>query len=216
MAKSKVGFAAFFARWKSGESLTTLFREAAANGFAGKKGKFRRAIQAEAGGKEKFKQLRDDGAGGKAEPFGGKRAAPGPKLDDSKVKVITPKGPRLKGWHFRLLRESKKIKVKLDGEIHEGIVSAPKEMIYISPSGNEYVKATDAERADLIIQYLAKHGSPLGDCRIRFKKFESSRVAKQLDQHEKDLERGEAALKRIRKEKRAKKLARKNAKKGGK
>lgn len=203
----------FHERWLKGESLAALHVEAMAAGFQGKRGKFRRAFIALAGGKANWQQQRDAGAGGTREPFGGKRAAPGPKLDDSQVKRLTPKTGRLKGWTFHLVREPVNIKVKdADGAAHGATVWQPVATVYTSPSGNDYVNAKHSEKADLIIRYRAKYGSPLGDKDVRLRRFTTSSVKRKMDQNEKELERGEAALKRIRKAKREKKLARQKAK----
>lgn len=71
----------------NGESLTELFRKA--TWFVGKKGKFRRAIIAQLGGKEKFKEVSEQFRGTR-QLFGGKRRARGPAvlIDDSDVKRI--------------------------------------------------------------------------------------------------------------------------------
>lgn len=71
-----------------GESLTTLFRNAT-TWFKGKKGKFRRAIIAQLGGKEKYREVSESHASTRVR-FGGRRARSGPAItiDDSNVKRL--------------------------------------------------------------------------------------------------------------------------------
>lgn len=81
--------AAVTERFSAGESLTTLFREST-SWFVGKKGKFRRAIIAQLGGKEKYREVSESHAGSR-QLFGGKRrrrGEPAIKIDDSGVKRI--------------------------------------------------------------------------------------------------------------------------------
>lgn len=85
-AKPIVAAAAAFA---AGESLTDLFRKAS-DWFVGKKGKFRRAIIAQLGGKEQYRAVSESHAGSR-QLFGGKRrrrGQPAIVIDDHGVKRL--------------------------------------------------------------------------------------------------------------------------------
>lgn len=90
MATKKVSqIAAVTERFSAGESLTVLFRESS-SWFAGKKGKFRRAIIAQLGGKEKYREVSESHAGSR-QLFGGKRrkrGEPAVAIDDSQAKRL--------------------------------------------------------------------------------------------------------------------------------
>lgn len=175
-----------FASWKGGEQISVL-----ASKIGVKRSKLRRHFIQLAGGKPAFKSLRETGAGGSAEPFGGKRAtgrvvgAIAPTIDDSKVPRIK-QAPTSEGWTWRRLRPH--------GD----------DLIFISPDGVEYVRALPSQTADLIHDGTLQHGLNA----IRLRKLDVSKVAKKERKQEKTIERGEIAIKRTRERKRKAKLAR--------
>lgn len=185
VVKKLSGNDALFERWKNGEQLFAL---AAESGF--KRSKLRRIFQQLAGGKESFRALRNSGAGGSVEPFGGKRAGPRTAevraQDDSKVPTI---GQALKadGWTFEV--------------DHRGAVSR---MVHIDPTGAQYVQAGMAEKADLIFRSLKFPDLPP----MRLRRVETSRLVAQTEKKLKEIEHGEIALERTRERKRKAKQSR--------
>jgi hypothetical protein len=190
---------ALLERWKKGEQLHAL---SAASGI--KRSKLRRVLIAAAGGKDAFRALRAQGAGGRAEPFGGKRRTAGaPSIDDSQVKHVKSS----KRWTCRREWEPRIVTIKgkdKDGRRVEGKHAwrELKAMIFISPKGNEYVQALGTEKADLIV-------TPAGLPPVRLRKYATSAVARRAKEVEKERERGEAALKRISARKQARRAERK-------
>lgn len=104
-------------------------------------------------------------------------------------------------WHYRQEPEHepkpRKVEVKEKGKTvgHSTIMDTGTPIpVYISPKGNEYVRAKDTEPADLILE-----SDRLGT-RVRLIRWQKSSMyrksSKAIEQHEKDLERGQAALDR--------------------
>lgn len=175
---------ALFERWKNGEQLFALASESEL-----KRSKLRRIFQTLAGGKESFRALRNSGAGGSVEPFGGKRAGPrtteSREADDSKVPTIK-QALKADGWTWEI--------------DHRGAVSR---MIHIDPTGAQYVQAGMAEKADLIYQ-----SSIPGILPLRLRRVEKSKVVAKTKKEVEQIERGEANLDRKAERKRAAKQAR--------
>lgn len=173
-----------FSDWQKGAMISEL-----ADKTGVKRSKLRRLFIQLAGGKPQFKTLRAAGAGGKAEPFGGKRAvgrSNGASIDDSKVRVITS-CKKSEGWKFRLDRG-------LHTEVHT------------SPDGTDYIEAKASEKADLIVSHDAKGLSP-----TRLRQLAGSNLVKHVKHHEKLVERGQKAHRA----KRAAKRAQRRVRKGG-
>jgi hypothetical protein len=192
-----------FASWKAGAQISTL-----AGTIGVKRSKLRRNFIALAGGKPAFKSLRESGAGGSAEPFGGKRATGGRIVgtiatahDDSRV----PRTDHMRaseGWSVRRVWKPVAVEIKEVGRITSRELVAT---VHISPDGDEYVKARASEPADLIYESSEFTG--------RFRRYEESKLGKKLAKDEREaektIERGEHAIKRTRERKRKAKLARK-------
>jgi hypothetical protein len=198
-------YAESFEAWKNGAQISALV---AKTGLA--RPKLRRELIVRAGGVAGFKALRAEGAGGKAEPFGGKRATGGaPRAtlvaaNDKKVPVIDGM-PRSKGWTTRRLWRPKHVVVK-----DVGTIEAREQVgtVHIAPDGIEYVECrTSAEPADLRVPSNLFPGEF-----FRFRRFESSPVAKKLAHHEREVAKGEKLLEHRAKVKRTKREARKATK----
>jgi hypothetical protein len=198
-------YAESFEAWKNGAQISTLV---AKTGLA--RPKLRRELIVRAGGVAGFKALRAEGAGGKAEPFGGKRATGGaPRAtlvaaNDKKVPTIESMKAS-DGWTVRRLWAPKLVKVK-EGDKSERVIEAREQIgtVHISPKGVEYVECrTAAEPADLRRPSSVNHGTY-----IRFRKFESSPVAKKVAQHERTIKHGEKLIAHRKKVKHAKRQAR--------
>lgn len=189
-----------FADWQSGTQLSVL-----AARLNMKRSRLRRSFTLLAGGKAQFKAMRSEGAGGTAEPFGGKRATGGKRAevvaaDDKKVPIIDSMKAS-DGWSTRRIWQPRNVTIKDVGTVSARELAA---IVHISPDGTEYVECrTASEKADF------RRESPITPGTfIRFRKFESSPVAKKVAHHEKLVERGEKSLERTRTRKRAAKQAR--------
>lgn len=175
-----------FASWQAGAQISTLATETGV-----KRSKLRRLFIALAGGKPKFQALRETGAGGSVEPFGGKRAVRQAgvsvvaSIDDSKVPRIM-RAPTSEGWTWRRLRP------------HSD------DLVFVSPEGVEFVRALPSQEAHLVYDGTRQHGL----ASIRLRKLDGSKIAKRERKEQKTLERGEAAIERTRTRKRKAKLAR--------
>lgn len=196
-------FLDYFNRWVAGEQLAKLAEEAGM-----KRSKFRRNVIQQAGGKDGFKQLRSEGAGGRHEPGANlkRRASGAPLVSDKGVKVVSSS----KRWSLE--RDWRPVVVRVkdsNGDEKTMRWRECKAVIYVSPSGNRYVRAAGNERADLIMKIKI---SDVSTSMVRLRKLETSRVAKQAKEEQKLVERGMKALKKKRAEKRAKRKARKSAK----
>lgn len=202
-AKAPAPLAAFLRRWQDGEQLAALAAEAKI-----KRSKFRRLMIAALGGKDAFRAARADGAGGRRRvPGGARTTTPRAMIDDSTVK-------RLKsgGWTARRVWVPRLIRLKLkDAAGEKGTVVANwrecEAMIFVSPKGNEYVRATPGERADAII----RTGRGLPD--VRLKRFADSRVASRVERVTADAEQLAAKVARIKKQDKAKRESRRAARK---
>lgn len=192
-----------------------------------KRSPVRRILTKLAGGREKFRELRAGGAGGRVEPFGGKRAGPraagAPAVDDRKVPTIggarfaAPELCEACGVPLPFFERPKACahcgepapraralgKLWTRRSIWNGNWQQP---VFRAPDGREYVEARAQEKADLI--YVMTKYPSLPNMRLRL--FEESATRKRLGKQEKELERGEAALARKRSRKRAAKLARRS------
>jgi hypothetical protein len=194
--------AAAYTRWLAGEQLIALSSETGI-----KRSKLRRLFIKQAGGKPAYQQLRAKGAGGVAEPFGGKRSegrtAGVPLINDAKVKRCTDTS-KTAGWtaehHYR------PVVVNVEGV---GNVPWREEVAttYVSPKGERYVQAKPSEKADLIVTSKYE-GIP----DFRMKLYETSAVARRVKHEEKLIKHGTKIIEHRRKVKRAKRLARKSAK----
>ena len=158
-----------------------------------RRSKLRRSFAAIAGGKDKFRELRAAGAGGTAEPFGGKRATGGRTKvvianDDAKAIQLDRDGAKEAGW-------------KTNGWLRTALGSFP---ILEGPDGTQYIVAKSTERADLVY-----HLGIVGVPPVRMKELTKASLAKQTKAAEREVEKGEAALKRTRARKRSAKVARK-------
>lgn len=193
-----------FESWKKGEQISTL---AASPELKVKRSKLRRLFIQLAGGKPAFKALREQGAGGSVEPFGGKRASGrvvgsiAPAHDDSKVQTISSMKAS-EGWSVRRVWKATTVDIDKVGRVPTRELIAT---VHVSPDGDEYVEARASEPADLI--YVAS------DFTRRLRRYEESKlgkkIAKQERETEKLVERGEHGIKRTRERKRKAKLARK-------
>lgn len=171
--------------WKGGERISDL-----AEKYGIKRSRLRRLIQKAVGGKDAFRSLREKGAGGTTEPFGGKRGGGYVAPDDSKVKVIH-EAKTSKGWRSEVMYVPAGPSLK----------SVSK---FINPKGVEYVEASGAEPADLIFQSKIPGVPP-----VRLRKLEGSRVAKRKSKREKQVKEGMEALVRKRRKKAEKRKERK-------
>jgi hypothetical protein len=180
--------------WKSGKQGMA----ALANKYGVKRGALKRAIVKAVGGKAKFKAMRDQGAGGTAEPFGGKRGVRVPvEVSDAKVPTVTRK--QTKGWTSR-----------------SAMIGGVPTTVIIDANKVEYVPAMTNERADLI--YRAEKCRPACDnpsCKgatLRLRRLETSGVVKKAKRKATLVAKGAKAHA----VKRAAKRAKRAAKKGGK
>lgn len=181
--------------WKDGGRMSEL-----ASKHGVKRGALKRAIIKAVGGKVAFKKLRDDGAGGQMELFGGKRAEGGAKTWDDSKAIVT--------------RYTDKDNKKWKG----GSVQVPSGHSYesrptiTSPKGVTYILAQANERADMV--YHGRHASSLGP--LRFKLYEQSSAKKKLEGMKEAIAAGVKKHQAKRAAKRAAKLMRKKTKKGAK
>jgi hypothetical protein len=174
-----------FERWNKGTQLSVLASE-----LGVRRSKLRRGFQMLAGGKDKFRELRANGAGGTAEPFGGKRATGGRTKvvianDDAKAIQLTREEAKTEGW-------------KTNGWLRTALGSFP---ILEGPDGTQYVVAKATEKADLIYTI----GIP-GITSVRMKELTQASIAKQAKADRKEVERGTASIKRARAAKKARKV----------
>lgn len=192
-----------FLAWQGGTSLGALVGKY--DGCASRSAT-RKILTAAAGGKAQFRALRDQGAGGTAVPFGGKRAAPRTTeqraVDDAGVKHIH--GPIR--WQVERLYEPAIVNVEKVGKMawrKERLV------IYTHPkSGNRYVKAKPSEKADLIEDFRGPLmlGVPSG----RLKRYDEGKTAKMDRAYAKLVQRGQARYEAKRAAKRAARTARRH------
>lgn len=197
--------AELFERWKNGTTIHELVSETKMS-----RSSMRKLLTKAAGGKDKFKELRAQGAGGKVEPFGGKRASGGRRRkkasdgttispDDEGLPVIHS-ARKSEGWSNRSVLRGKVVNVDKVGPVQwrETV-----HLVHVAPDGTEYVRAQPNEKADLL--YVM---DTLG-VTVRLRKYEDSRAAKALKKHEKEVARGEKLLEATRKRKRVARKARK-------
>jgi hypothetical protein len=168
-AKAENPYTEAFRRWSEEKAQISVL----ASEMSIKRSKLRRVLIAMAGGKDGFRKLRNEGAGGSAEPFGGKRAVGRTRetiaADDSKV-LRLGRGERT-GW------------------THEWTTTPTgKAPVPIDPEGRRYVKCGPTERADVIFVI----GDSIPDARYRLQAGSSQ--AKKQRKEEAQIERGEAIL----------------------
>lgn len=209
LSSDEAKYAQAFDDWKTGAQISTLVTQTGL-----KRSRLRRELIVRAGGTAGFKALRAKGAGGSAEAFGGKRASGGsvPRAavvaaNDKNVPIIAGM-PRSKGWTTRRLWRPKIVTVKVNDE--QKTMEAREQIgeVHIAPDGVEYVECRTAnENADIRVESRVTPGTYL-----RFRKFESSPVAKKVASHEKIVAQGETLLKHRRAKKRAVRETRKAAK----
>ena len=205
-------YAEAFESWKNGAQISTLVKE---TGFP--RPRLRRELIVRAGGVAGFKALRAQGAGGKAEPFGGKRASGGtrrktadgivvPNADDKNVPIIESMR-RSDGWSVRRLWAPKLVTLRLPDGNRQLEAREQVGIVHIAPDGAEYVECrTPNEKADL------RRESPINPgTYLRFRLFESSPVAKKLAQTEKLVEQGNEAHEARKQKKREAREAKKSA-----
>ncbi len=163
----------------------------------------RKQLTIAAGGVDKFKALRAQGAGGRVAEAVDKSAtkrerrakpedAPRPRIDDSNVPMITS-AKTSDGWTHR--RDTRR-----------------NELIYISPEGVEYVRASDTQPADLI-----HIGVPEGLPTIRLRRYAVSgkaQRAKEDAKAEAKLAAQQAAQRDAKRAKRRTKLEKRTIKTG--
>jgi hypothetical protein len=201
---------AAFEAWKGGKQISVIAGEVGV-----KRSKLRRNFIQIAGDKAEFQKLRQAGAGGSVEPFGGKRATGGRvvgsiSVDDSKVPRIAS-AKASEGWSVRRVWRPRLVEIKEGREVL-GTTEARELVaeVHIAPTGEEYVDALPSEPADLIYTRT----EPFAMTR-RFRLYSESKLAKRIDKEgrreEKTVERGEVALERTRERKRKQKEARKRA-----
>jgi hypothetical protein len=209
----KAGFTdpdAAFAAWKAGTPLGAIAKER----------KLRRRVVKFtfielAGGKNAFNELRAEGAGGRA--FGGKagggkrKTKEERKPDDSKLKKLTSSAD----WKIR--REYRPVVVKLEGG-KKNDPSLPTHMrwrelmlaVYVSPKGNEYVRAEEFEPADLLLTVPNLPGTV-----VRLRKYKEAAAVKKAKAADDLVTRGLKArkVKKQQKRKHKKTIAKHAAKK---
>lgn len=191
-------FERFYVRWRNGEKLATL---AAESGI--KRSKFRRLCIAKSGGKAQFATQRAAGAGGRAERGANLRGVSRPRVDDSKLKYL-----KHGGWTVRRVWVPKTVRIKTDqGQATVGWRECTA-MIFVSPKGNEYVRAQAGEPADALIR--GQHSLP--DTRLR--RYTDSRLAKKVETATAEAERHAAAVKRVQRSDAERRTARRLARKG--
>jgi hypothetical protein len=214
-----IDFTSAFKRWKAGATIAELVAELKCS-----RSQMRAELTRHAGGHDAFVKLRSEGAGGKAEPFGGKRPArrakpasdgadattsSGPAWSDADVPMV-PDTSAKAGWRVRrefrprIVHLTEKGKDVGSAEARECVA-----IVYISPENFEYVQAKPNERADLIALSRIE-GIP----NTRLRLLDTSSLGKALRKEDKLVERGAAALERSRATKRAKREGRKAAKAG--
>lgn len=185
------------AEWQSGKQL------AAAAVTAGlKRSKFRRMIIKALGSKAAFEAARASGAGG-----GGRAAkgTPRPRVSDAGLKYLK----RGSGWSVRRVWIPKVVKIKTDEGVGKVLWRECAAMVFVSPKGNEYIRANAGEAADALVRGV--HGLP----DTRLKRYVGSRLEQRTRA---DAERAAAVAERaaaIQDEDKAKRVARREARNRG-
>lgn len=198
--KSADPMQAFCERWRNGEQMAVL---AAESGF--KRSKFRRLMIAACGGKAEFAKLRSEGAGGRATPGDNlrRREKGQPLISDKDVKRVrsSPRWTLEREWRPTL------VTMKIDGEKKTMPWRECKTTVFVSPSGNRYVRAQANERADLIMTFK---GNAIPVARLR--KAGTSALERKLKEEDRLVKRGLKKLAVVKKDKREKRQSRKRRK----
>lgn len=194
---------ALLAQWKAGAQLAVL---ATAAGI--KRSKFRRLLQAAVGGQASYRALRASGAGGAHDPTSNLRRArradgsATPRVSDVGVKRLHH-ARASKGWTTARVFGPAAVRITDSGGSRTIAWRSLEALIFISPKGNRYVRASAHEQADLIITH-----DIVGIPPTRLRRYETSGVKHRATQRAKELKRGEAGLTRKRATRRERKAAR--------
>lgn len=198
--KPQDSFEAFYTRWRNGEQLAALAQQAGI-----KRSKFRRMLIAKAGGKAQFAVQRTAGAGGAGRGANLRKGVARPRVNDAGLKYLK-RGP---DWSARRVWIPKLVEIKTEDGKAKVLWRECIAIIFVSPRGNEYVRAEAAERADALLR--GQHGLP--DTRLR--KYEDSKLASRVSTHVARAERIAESADRIAARDTERRTARRRARKAG-
>lgn len=185
-------------KWRDGMQL------AQAAALAGlKRSKFRRHAIAECGGKAGFEAARAQGAGGSGRGANLRKGVARPRVDDSQLKYLK----RGKGWTVRRVWIPKIVKIKVNDENVNVLWRECAALVFVSPKGNEYVRAENGEKADALVRGM--HSLP----DTRLKRYADSKLADKVSAHVARAERIATNAERITERDTERRVARRKARK---
>lgn len=192
--------AALYARWREGAQLFALAAEAGL-----KRSKFRRMMIAQAGGKAAFAAARASGAGGQRAV--GVTPSAAIAISDANVKFL-----KTTGWTDRNVYVPKMVRITLKDEHgRKSPLTVPwRECIakvFISPKGNEYVRALPTEPADARLRIWLGETESI----VRLKRYTGSRTERRVEASEADAEQLAAKVAHIQERDRTKRVVRRKA-----
>lgn len=191
----------FYTRWLAGEQLAALALEAGI-----KRSKFRRVLIQHAGGKAAFAKCRSEGAGGRAQR-GANLANVQRSVSDDGVKFL-----KNVGWTDRNVWLPKMVRIKVkDAEGRSAPLTVPwrecAAKVFVSPKGNEYVRALPSEPADARIRVWLGEMESI----VRLKRYTGSKVERKVEAATADAEQLAAKVAHIQERDRTKRVVRRKA-----
>lgn len=197
----KPPFSHFFDRWSNGEKLADL---AAAAGI--KRSKFRRLMIAACGGKAAFAAARAEGAGGDRR-VGAAHPRMQTLVSDENVKFL-----KNVGWRDRNVWVEKMVRIKVkDADGRTQPMTVPWRecvaKVFISPKGNEYVRALPSEKADARLRCWLGEMESI----VRLKRYVGSKAERRVEATTADAEQLAAKVAHIQAQDKAKRVTRRKA-----